>query len=57
MKMSPTSDATMPAEGDADDDADREIEDIALDGEILEFLQHDRAASRPHDSLDLFGAS
>ena len=28
------------AEGRADDDADREIEGIALDGEVLEFLQH-----------------
>ena len=27
-------------EGRADDDADREVERIALDGEVLEFLQH-----------------
>ena len=40
MKMSPTSDVTMLAEGRADDDADREIEGIALDREVLEFLQH-----------------
>ena len=31
------------AEGRADDDADREIESVALDGEVLEFLQHGSA--------------
>jgi hypothetical protein len=32
--------APFAAEGRADDDADREVDDAALHGELAEFLQH-----------------
>ena len=45
MMMSPTSEVTMRAERRADDDADREVDDVALHGEFLEFLEHAAAPS------------
>jgi len=29
-----------PAEGGADDDADRKVDDVAAQGELLEFFEH-----------------
>ncbi len=40
MMMSLTNDDDDAAEGRTDDDADGEVDDIALHGEIAEFLQH-----------------
>ena len=40
MMMSATSELTIAAERGADDHADGEIDDVALDGELAEFLEH-----------------
>ena len=59
MITSLTRDCDDGAEGAADDDADRHVDDVAPDGELSEFLQHAHAdvSSRATSVLDLWDAA